>query len=392
MPFFFGSGGNSVTVALENCICRDGSVLTGHAYVDIVTPTEFSGVFLKIKGKEKTKVIEHQTRYRTRTETVNGTTQTRTESYTVEVPHYGKRQIFKTIALLLPGGQMMRGQFSIPFTFQLPVGIPGSFALVGSDFSCSVEYATKVVVRVPGMLKSDLRHEVPLVVIQPPPPFTNQVTAHATADITVMCCFRRGHADLSFRAAKDAFHVGEFVLLSADVNNNSKSKLSRIAVKLRRTITVRANDGFTRSFEDTISESRYPGVPAFSSMNGLSMTLKIPDGTPQQCFSTLIQCMYSVRLAGKVRWGTDATCTVPALIYYPFMQSPVIPTFPAVWQPEIFQPIHLQLYSPVMIPPPVSLDMYPESSTMQPTAPPHEQSDDSMIPVQQSQAMNGASQ
>jgi hypothetical protein len=370
MPFFLGSGGNSVTVALDNSICRPGAILSGSAYIDIVTPTNFTGVELKIKGKENVYWVEHQTRHRTVTYTENGQTRTRTESYTVDVPHVGKRQIFKTVAIILPGGTMLQGQFSVPFSFKLPDRIPGSFALSGTDFKCSVEYAAKVVVRIPGLLKTNLRHEVPIVVIQPPPPFTSQVSASSVSDITVMCCFNRGSAELSFQTAKDAFFTGEAVMVLANANNQSKSDLKRLTIKLRRSLTITAGDGRSFFIEQTISEQQYPGLRSFTSVNNLSMNLNIPSNTPQQCFATTIQCLYSVRLAGKVRWGKDATCTVPAFIYHPFIEQPVIPQFAATWQPTVIQPVVLAVQTPVLIPPPISLEMYPEFNTMHASAPP----------------------
>jgi hypothetical protein len=384
MPFFLGSGGNSVTVALNNTVCRPGSVLSGAAYVDIMTPTNFTGIELKIKGKEKTYWRERQTRHRSVTYRENGITKTRQESYTVEVPHFGKCQIFKTVAIIMQGGTVLQGQFAVPFSFMLPDHIPGSFSLSGADFSCSVEYSVKVVVRIPGMFKSDLRDEIPLVVIQPPPPFASQISASTVADITVMCCMNRGQAEMSFRAAKDAFFTGEHAIVSANVNNNSKTRLRRLTLKLRRSLTIRTGDGRTYHIENTISEQQYPGLKPFTSIQDLQMTLQIPMNTPQQCFATTIQCLYSVRLAGKVSWGTDATCTVPAFVYYPFMDQPVTPQFAPTWQPVVAEPLNLYVNTPVLVPPPVSLDMYPEFHTMQPSAPP--------VDVTNQQACDGFSQ
>ena len=370
MPFYLGSGGNSVNASLSNSVCRPGSFLSGNAYIDIVTPTNFSAVELKIKGKECVHWVEHQTRHKTVTYQENGQTRTRQESYTVQVPHNGNRQIFKTVAIILPGGTMMQGQFVVPFSFKLPENIPGSFALSGTDFRCSVEYAAKVVVRVPGLLKSDLRNQIPIVVIQPPPTFSSQIIASTVVDVTVMCCVNRGRAEMSFSTTKEAFFTGESAIVTSNVNNNSKSDLKRLTIKLRRSLTITANDGRSFHIEQTISEQQYPGLKASTSTQNLQMNLQIPFNTPQQCFATSIQCLYSIRLAGKVRWGRDATCTVPAFVYQPYVDQPINPQFSAAWNPVCVQAVQLSLASPVLVPPPVSLDMYPEFHTMNPSAPP----------------------
>ena len=366
MPFFIGSGGNSVTVAVDNSMCRPGSTITGNAYVNIMTPTNFTGVYLKVKGHENVYWVEHQTR--TRTVYRNG--QSQTETYTVEVPHVGKRQIFKTEYMILQGGQMLQGQYTVPFSFMIPMGIPGSFELSGKDYSCSVRYAVKAKVAVPGMLKSDLKHQAPLTVIQPPPAFSTNISANALANVITWCCVNRGQAQLAFQADKDAFYTGEQVFLTASADNKSKSELKRLTIKLRRSLTITAGDGRSFHIEETVSERLYPGLKPFTSVENLAMQLDIPSNAPQMCFGSTIQCLYSVRLAGKVSWGKDATCTVPAFIYIPFREVPQAFQLAPTWQPVVLQPVTLMVTTPVLVPPPITLAMFPEYETMHATAPP----------------------
>lgn len=378
MAFFVGSGGNSVTVGIDNSMCRPGSTISGNTYVNIVTPTNFSGVYLKVKGQENVYWVEHQTR----TRTVYRDGKSHTETYTVDIPHVGKRRIFKTEYMILQGGQMLQGQYTVPFSFMIPSGIPGSFELSGVDYTCSVRYAVKAKVVIPGMLKSNLKHEAPLTVIQPPPAFSTNISASATANVIIWCCFNRGQAQLGFHTDKDAFFTGEQVLVTASADNRSKSELKRLTIKLRRSLTITAGDGRSFHIEQTVSERLYPGLKPFTSVEQLAMQLDIPANAPQMCFGSTIQCLYSVRLAGKVSFGRDATCTVPAFIYIPFREIAQLVQLAPTWQPVVLQQVAMVMTSPVLVPPPMTLAMYPEAETMYATAPPMPESPVNQAPAE----------
>ena len=369
MPFFLGSGGNTVSISLANKVCQPGSVLSGLVHIDIVKGTKHAGAFLKVKGKESVTVIERQTRYRTVVHSSNGSTYTTTEAYTVKVPHYGKRLLFKAVTLLLPPGEVPPGQTAIPFSIQLPTDIPGSFSLSGLDCSGSIEYSTKVIMKVPGLLKSNLRNRLPFIVIQPPPPVSLSVKAESSPEVTAMCCMGRGNVDFNMELEKHAVFTGETAFLSADLNNNSKSKLRRLTVKLRRSVVMTAADGFSVSLDQTIAKQKYPGMKPLVSLKGLSMKVAIPFDTPQQCSSTFINCDYSIQLAGKLRWGSDVKCEVPIRLFHPFVTAPVVPQLPKVWQPVVVSPIVMTFAAPAIVAVPVADSKLAELRPLQASAP-----------------------
>jgi hypothetical protein len=349
MPFFLGSGGNSVSISLSNKVCQPGSVLSGVVNIDIVKATQHAGAFLKIKGKESVTVIERQTHYRTVTRTSNGSTYTTTEAYTVKVPHHGNRQLFKAVIVLLPPGDVSMGQTAIPFSIQLPTNIPGSFSLSGLDCRGSIEYSAKMVMKIPGLLKSNLRDRLPFVVIKPPPTVAMSVKADSSPEVTALCCRGRGNVDMCIELEKHAVFTGETAFLSADLNNNSKSKLRRLTVKLRRSVVMTAADGFTVSLDQTVAKQKYPGMKPLMSLKELSMKVAIPFDTPQQCSAMFIQCDYSIQLAGKLRWASDVKCTAPILLFHPFVTAPVVPQLPKVWQPVLASPVVMTFAVPTYV-------------------------------------------
>jgi len=370
---WFGSGGNSVLVYTTENQYSPGECIQGHVLVNIVSHTNYTGLVVKLSAKERVR-FDDQEAYQVphfETHTVDGRTETRTTMRTEyrTVCRVGKHHLFRTEIMILSGGDLVPGQVSVPFSFVLPPGLPGSFAMSGFGFNCGVYYKVKALLRVPGILKSNLRSEKLFDVVQAPPPVTQSITGTNGSKISVCCCINRGYAQLEFKCTRDAFHPGEVVSLVASATNNSSSNLQRLTVKLRRYIQLHDNFGHSKVFETTISEAVYPGIPPRSSIKDLPMTLQIPPDAPQQCFGVLIRCLYSVRLSGKVKCGTDATCTVPANIYRSNIATGFIPPADPSWNPTTMAPVAIGLNVQPMLPQPIQLNHYPGVETMIPSAP-----------------------
>ena len=350
-----------------------GECIQGHVLVNIIIPTKYSGLFVKLSAKERVRFDEQEAYQVPVTETYSEDCRqqtrisTRTEYRTVT--RFGTNVIFKTEIMVMGGGDLVTGQFSVPFSFQLPTGLPGSFALAAFEFDCGIDYKVKAKMKIPGMLKSNLRSVRTFEVLQSPPPFTQTIMGTNGSQISVCCCFNRGFAQLEFKCTKDSFQSGEMVSLVASATNNSTADLKRLTVKLRRSVQIHDNLGHSKVIEATIAEAIYPGVAPNSSVCDVPMTLQIPPDAPQQCFGFLIRCLYSVRLAGKVKCGNDATCTVPAFIYRPPVMTAFTPPKEATWNPTVYNPVQIGFQTQPNIPQPVSLSQFPGSETMKPSAP-----------------------
>ena len=377
MGFLIGTGGNSVHVNISSPMCSPGAVVTGEVYVNVQTPTDCSGVFLKVCGKERVRWTETHTRHVPSTRSVYRHGRYHTEhtmrAVQASVPVFGNRNVFKVEIGLMQGGELLQGQYTIPFSFTLPTDIPGSLSLTGyhgqTPYSCSVSYGVKAIVRVPSLLKSNLRHVAALTVIQPAPTFCSNIEASASGDIIKMCCFNKGRADLSFHCAKDSFSPGEPVCIVANAVNESSSRLARLTIKLRRNLQLVSDSGRILYVEETIAERIYAGLEAHTQIKDSLMSVVVPHDAPQQCIGSSIRCLYSVRLSGKVRWGVDVKCSAPAFIYERMLAAVALEYSPS-WQPQLLHGVVVDIGSSgVLIPTPLSMEEYPDCESMRPSAP-----------------------
>jgi hypothetical protein len=136
---WFGSGGNSVLAYTTNNQYSPGETIQGHVLVSIVSATSYSGLFVKLAAKERVR-FEEQEPYIvavTETESVDGRTETRTVTKTKyrTVMRFATHILFKIEIMMLNGGDLVPGQFTVPFSFVLPGGLLDLLNLMGSTTS-----------------------------------------------------------------------------------------------------------------------------------------------------------------------------------------------------------------------------------------------------------------
>jgi hypothetical protein len=376
------SRGNTVLVYTADQVYYPGSQVSGSVLVNIATPMEAAGVFLKLCGKESTFWEEHETRYRTETYTTrdaNGHTSTHTRSvaYTVTVTYSGNHIIFKQEVPLMPGGYLKAGQYTIPYSFVLPPYLPGSASFGGSDGGCryhgSIEYSVKAVVRDPSFFRPNLRYRQEFLVPHFPPVSRGCILGISRSEIKVGCCINKGHADIQFRCPRDVVNPGEILDIVTSVQNSSTSKLRKMKVKLVANITLTSSGGRKFYTTETPVKCVYPGLEPHTNVEDMKLTLQVPFGTQHEVVGNIIRYIHCVTVAGSVRCGKDAHCSVPVHITanqptqagalgIPIIDDPS-------WQPSIMAPVVVPEPTAPSLPPPVPLNAYPDYESMQPSAP-----------------------
>lgn len=142
---------NSVYVQIDKPACLPGDLISGHVHVNIVSMVTCTGLYIKVSGKEWVRLTRHRKK--------------RSHTYS------GGRSMFKLqVPLQSDYSESLIGQYTFPFSFRLPLNLPGSASfdrVSGNDsIRAGTTYKVKGVVAIAGMLKSNLRHSQELKVIQ----------------------------------------------------------------------------------------------------------------------------------------------------------------------------------------------------------------------------------
>ena len=156
------------------------------------------------------------------------------------------------------------GQYSFPFTFQLPAGLPGTFSEAGERWGTRYEAETSYFIT--GDIHcadgSEIRHRQRLIVYEKLMTDITAVALEKTANIYVCCCINRGSVHMESTFDKNAYVSGETANVVCKIENNSTSDITAIKTKLRRRIQMRSDAGAMFNQVETISQGTYDGVAA----------------------------------------------------------------------------------------------------------------------------------
>lgn len=392
---------NSAYVALNKNVAFPGDVLGGCLYVVITQPISIQSITIFVRGYEDIRWqdevsdpvgVEHNQAVRAirssrdRIDQYSGNEEFRMElesarrdlaaaeqrlvmsnrqrslkglvpsqgevSETMLVERRGGSEFFK-FAVPVGGPGQPFGQYSFPFSFRLPEGIPGSFSYVNGTTSANLIYDITGVIAVPGMMSSfissNITHTVRFHVIERPLSMSRLACAVST-NIYTCCCFNNGSVSLETSAEKNSYSPGENMQVALDVVNNSSKNIKQFEITLVSVLTLQARGAVygttaTKTIETIRSSVTVDGVPSKKSISGLFVALPVPNEAEQQCLGACIRHYYYFKVQGVIDWASDAVMKVPVVISVisPQFIEPDIPQAPANWQPAVAPSVDIVL-------------------------------------------------
>lgn len=127
-----------------------GEMITGKIYLRNTMPLDAKQIDLEVKGKEKGSWVDYEVK--TVTEP-NG--QVKTER--IEKKRKARREImdYKTPCFIFPPQGLIPGDFVVPFSFQLPLGIPSSMFFKNSHTKAKPKAKVKYTIKAKIQTHSD---------------------------------------------------------------------------------------------------------------------------------------------------------------------------------------------------------------------------------------------
>lgn len=263
-------------------------------------------------------------------------------SETMTVDRKGGSTIFKFGVPVGGPGQLL-GQYSFPFSFRIPEGIPGSFSYVSGTTMAKLVYDITGVVTVPGMMSSNICHTVTLHVIERPR-FMSRLACAISTDIYTCCCFNNGSVSFETSSEKDTYSSGESINVVLDVVNNSSKNIKKFEITLVSVLSLQAGAS-SKTIETVMSSVTANGLPSKQAVKGLVVALPVPYDARQQSLGHCLRHYYYFKVKGVVDWASDAVMKVPVGIFVPSPQiAPlVIPQAPVNWQPAAAPVVNIVL-------------------------------------------------
>jgi hypothetical protein len=373
---FFNNGDNFY-VALDSANFHEGSTATGKIGFNLTNNCPPITVYITIMGYERVMWRRRVRRGKS----------TRVVTYRDHALACNQRFV-----VMQSAQSFLPGQYSYPFTFQVPAGIPGTYGHESGYHSnraeCSVTYmlyAELVLNDVqPGQQGMIGRSMCPIVIMQQArTPYNYNMEANITNKVTTWCCCNKGNVGVNCTFEKDVVRIDEAVTMRFNIDNsNSKIGIKTVKAVLKRKLFLKTNSGLSTYRETNMITLPLPGCDKEQKIDekivrfDLSVARDI--GTPanlgaalaefagkiqQTCNGSLITCQYELHIIAEV---DGCVCCENQ----PFVYAPI-----EILAPErvlVFQQVVYQVpegYDPSQGPPPEGQPAYGAPAYGQPAGP-----------------------
>jgi len=230
-----------IFVKLDQEVFNPLDTLSGNIYVDLRANYPGDMLCLEVKGTEYTKWIDKEARQRPR----QGGQPGEMETYYVDVQREATREIIKNDLVVYDWAarQVIRpGQYTFPFAFQIPSGLPGSFFFKSGNAVAEIKYSVE------GYLKPEveqvprLKHKVYLTMREKVQSTIQQKELNLTKKISTWCCVDQGTISLKAAFEKDAYCPGEEARMLTEIDNGKCNlNIPNVSFQLSQTIQLSAN-------------------------------------------------------------------------------------------------------------------------------------------------------
>jgi hypothetical protein len=236
------------------------------------------------------------------------------------------------------------GNYSYPFTFQVPSGIPGTYGHESGNQSnrarCSSSYMVYVELVMNGEADEDRtigRAMCPIIITQKARnPINYNLPANIDSKVTTWGCIDRGNISVNCLFEKDVVTMTDCISMKFNIDN-SKSKVSikNLNAVLKRKLRIKSIKGLVTYRENDMIKVSIPGCSAGDKIDEKVVLLDLKDakdieapaylrgalaefaGKMQQtCNGKLINCKYELHISAVVDGCT--CCEKHPHVFTPF--------------------------------------------------------------------------
>ena len=217
--------GGYLYVKTERPFYHAGERVIGKVYIRTMVPMNPSHLDLHIDGLEKT---SHRNFERRRIEGREGQAD-EWEEVMVKEKHEHKNLEFKGRCFTF-NGPLYPGDYTIPFDFTLPMGLPASIMYrndrIREKPKAAINY--RIVAILETIDRRVLKYHQMLLVHEPPVPFVEGAMEKQTVNLT-NCCSSKGRATMGVRFNKNVFYSNEMAIADLSVDN-SQAQVAAIEI------------------------------------------------------------------------------------------------------------------------------------------------------------------
>jgi hypothetical protein len=264
------------------------------------------------------------------------------------------------------GGFLAAGQYSFPFSFVLPTGLPSSFSykFTKDHEACFAMTSYEISATLGSAAGPALSFSLPLSVNQPQIFSNPSQRMEMNQEVTHCCCVAKGRAKITSYFEKNEYVPGETAFLITEADNmHSQAAINHIKGEFRQVVRLKAG-AFEHSVSNSLCELKTPGIqPGEQRIGPNAIRLEVPliNKNPNQWDKNqsknnvvqptsrgkLINNEYylvnTLEMDACICCGEHPNCKLqlnirnPSLVYNPWAGQP------EGWSPQVFNPVAFQV-------------------------------------------------
>jgi len=359
----------SMYIRMDRGEYSPGDTVSGTILLDLFTPFNHNQVWITVAGVEQTSLVETlpQNNDQANTNNRHGHNHERYRRHSDHNFFFNYKIPVHTF-----GGMFIpNGQYSFPFSFVLPPGLPSTFDYsfnVGQEpCYAKVSYELRASLENPSSRGSpSLSHTQVLSVNQGALLGGESTRKELNQHVKSCCCIDKGHAKIISYFEKAEYVPGETAYLVSEVDNTkSKAKINSIDGIFRQKLRLQAR-GFVYPLQIDLNKLSLPGIEPGQARLGeqaLRLALHLVSNSKQQTFNTrtntstiqptcrgkLIQNEYFIvnrlHMDACVCCGEHPNCTMQLNVRNPSINYSGWSAMPTNWNPKTFDLVPLQFSS-----------------------------------------------
>ena len=353
------SANGTVFVQLNKGHYSPGEQVNGMVFLNVVNNYPGgSAVWIFLSGAEHTSLVEAKTR-KIYEDDIEGNRWSKDETY--YVPHQERNSFFNHGFPIhqFDTPYVPVGQYSFPFCFVLPRGLPSTF---NYEFSDHGDCFGRVNYTITAQVKTfeNFSAAGPIMCVQP---FTvNQELLETSGpqrkeiekEIVSWCCCNKGNTKIISYFEKNDYVPGEDAYMITEVDNSQCNvNIDSIRAAFRQRLTLQA-EGYTEKIVLDRQVVSINGIPSNTTMlrenaKRIAVPLKSKSGLVIQptCRGRLVGNEHVLRIELKMDactcWELDPSCELGLNLRNPDMNYSPWNARPANWDPQVFNTYKAQL-------------------------------------------------
>jgi len=269
-----GSQYGGLYIHLDKSVYSPEETATGTINIQLHQPFPGYQLHMTLQGTEFARWVQRQRRTRRR--------KGKTSHYYVNVTRRAQLETINQNITIYTWdqnqGMIPPGQYSFPFAFMIPKGLPGSFYFQRGSAIGSIRYLIKGFLVPSDPRVPTVQHERDLTIrenlyqqIQTRETFVNK-------EIKSCCCISKGNLNIKTYFEKNAYAPGETARIISEIDNSScSSAISSLKFELVQSINLQAQR-FHKSLSSVISSTSLGKIEGGAPKEVKESSIKLPPG------------------------------------------------------------------------------------------------------------------